>query len=94
MVGLGETADEVEEALADLAAVGVSIVTIGQYLRPTAAHLPVARYWAPEEFDDLAVRGRRLGLSHVQASPLTRSSYHAREALAAAPVSVGAPLRR
>lgn len=93
MVGLGETPDEVEEALADMAAVGVSIATIGQYLRPTKDHLPVARWWAPEEFDDLARRGRRLGLLHVQASPLTRSSYHAREALSdATPVAV--PSRR
>jgi lipoic acid synthetase len=81
MVGLGETADEVEEVLVDLASVGVSIVTIGQYLRPTAKHLPVARYWDPAEFDDLAQRGQRAGLAHVQSSPLTRSSYHAREAL-------------
>ena len=67
-------------------------MTIGQYLRPTAAHLPVARWWEPAEFVDLAERGSRLGL-HVQASPLTRSSYHAREALAdATPVS--APTRR
>ena len=92
MVGLGEDADEVEETLSDLAAVGVDIVTIGQYLRPSAAHLPVARWWEPAEFDDLAERGRRLGLSHVQASPLTRSSYHAREALDATPVA--APARR
>ncbi len=81
MVGLGETADEVEETLADLAAVGVQIVTIGQYLRPSERHLPVARFWEPAEFDDLAERGRRLGLAHVQSSPLTRSSYHARDAL-------------
>ena len=93
MVGLGESADEVEEALADLAAVGVSIVTIGQYLRPTEAHLPVSRWWAPEEFDDLAARGRALGLAHVQSSPLTRSSYHAREALVDA-TPVAAPSRR
>ncbi len=89
MVGLGETADEVDEALADLASVGVSIATIGQYLRPTESHLPVARWWRPEEFEDLARRGRERGLAHVQSSPLTRSSYHAREALAdATPVSV------
>ena len=93
MVGLGETADEVEEALADMAAVGVSIATIGQYLRPTQSHLPVDRWWAPEEFDDLARRGERLGLRHVQASPLTRSSYHAREALSDA-TAVAAPARR
>ena len=93
MVGLGETPEEVEETLADLAAVGVSIATIGQYLRPTEQHLPVARWWEPAEFDELAVRGERLGLKHVQASPLTRSSYHAREALSdATPVS--APTRR
>ncbi|HVB52010.1 MAG TPA: lipoyl synthase [Acidimicrobiales bacterium] len=91
MVGLGETVDEVEEAMADLAAVGVQIVTIGQYLRPTARHLPVARFWEPAEFDDLAERGRRLGLRHVQSSPLTRSSYHAREALGeATPVTAPA----
>jgi lipoic acid synthetase len=93
MVGLGETPDEVEEVLADMAAVGVSIATIGQYLRPTEAHLPVARWWEPTEFDDLAQRGRRLGLQHVQSSPLTRSSYHAREALSDA-TPVAAPSRR
>ena len=93
MVGLGETADEVEEALADLANVGVSIATIGQYLRPTEAHLPVARWWEPQEFSELATRGEGLGLKHVQASPLTRSSYHAREALSdATPVTT--PQRR
>jgi lipoic acid synthetase len=93
MVGLGETAEEVEATLADLAAVGVSIATIGQYLRPTEKHLPVARYWEPAEFDELARRGMALGLSHVQASPLTRSSYHAREALSDA-TPVGVPTRR
>ncbi len=93
MVGLGESADEVEETLADMAAVGVSIATIGQYLRPTQQHLPVARWWEPAEFVDLAERGRRLGLAHVQASPLTRSSYHAREALSEA-TPVAAPSRR
>jgi lipoic acid synthetase len=90
-VGLGETADEVEEALVDLASVGVSIATIGQYLRPTSEHLPVSRWWHPDEFDDLAERGRRAGLAYVQSSPLTRSSYHAREAVdAATPVSLRA----
>ena len=89
MVGLGEEFDEVVETLADLAAVGVQIATIGQYLRPTERHLPVSRWWTPEEFGLLAQRGQALGLSHVQSSPLTRSSYHAREALdASAPVSV------
>jgi lipoic acid synthetase len=71
----------------------VDIVTIGQYLRPTASHLPVARWWTPEEFDELAAVGAAMGFAHVQASPLTRSSYHAREAAAAAgpvPVVLGA----
>jgi lipoic acid synthetase len=92
MLGLGETDDEVVAALGDLAAVGVELVTIGQYLRPSKDHLPVARFAAPEIFDALAAKGRALGLSHVQASPLTRSSYHAREAastVAPVPVSLG-----
>ena len=88
MVGLGETRDEVEETLADLAAVGVQIATIGQYLRPTKNHLPVACWWEPAEFDELAAVGQRLGLSYVQSSPLTRSSYHARDAAASAPAPV------
>jgi lipoyl synthase len=80
MVGLGETMDEVVVALGDLAAIGVDIVTIGQYLRPTREHLPVARWWTPEEFEQLREAGLALGLGHVQSSPLTRSSYHAKEA--------------
>lgn len=88
MVGLGERRDEVEETLADLAAVGVQIATIGQYLRPTTKHLPVARWWEPHEFEELAVAGRSFGLAYVQSSPLTRSSYHARDAAAAAPAPV------
>ena len=77
MVGLGEEFSEVCEAMADLAGVGCSILTIGQYLQPTSSHLPVARWWPPEEFDELSEIGRRLGFAHVEASPLTRSSYHA-----------------
>ncbi|MFV0526377.1 MAG: lipoyl synthase [Acidimicrobiales bacterium] len=77
MVGLGERPEEVEATMADLAAVGVDIVTIGQYLRPTAAHLPIDRWWTPDEFAELAETGRRLGVGHVEASPLTRSSHHA-----------------
>jgi lipoic acid synthetase len=80
MVGLGETDDEVVEALADLAAVGVDVVTIGQYLRPSAGHLPVRRWVEPERFDRWAAAGLDLGLAHVEASPLTRSSHHARQA--------------
>ncbi len=85
IVGLGETHDEVVGALADLAGVGVDIVTIGQYLRPTSNHLPVARWWEPQEFEALkAVGENELGIPHVEASPLTRSSYHARQAASAA----------
>jgi lipoic acid synthetase len=83
MVGLGEAADEVAAALADLRGVGVDIVTIGQYLRPTANHLPVARWWTPAEFDELAAVGRDLGIGHIEAGPLTRSSYNARDAAGA-----------
>lgn len=80
VVGMGEHEDEIVSTLADLAAVGVSIVTIGQYLRPTSHHLPVARWWEPESFDRFAAAGRELGIAHVESSPLTRSSYHARAA--------------
>jgi lipoic acid synthetase len=80
MVGLGERRGEVVAAMADLRAVGVSIITIGQYLRPSRDHLPVSRYWEPEEFEDLRQIGSELGVPHVEASPLTRSSYHARHA--------------
>jgi lipoic acid synthetase len=82
MVGLGETPDEVVGTLADLCNAGVEIVTIGQYLRPTSKHLPVARYWQPEEIEELRQAGLAMGLAHVEASPLSRSSYHARAALA------------
>jgi len=79
MVGLGEEAAEVEATLADLAAAGCRVVTIGQYLRPTARELPVVRYWAPEEFAALEAHGRALGLE-VVAGPFVRSSYRAEEA--------------
>lgn len=84
IVGMGETFDEVVATLADLRSVGVDIVTIGQYLRPTSNHLPVARWWTPEEMDALGAAGRELGLSHVESSPLTRSSHHAEQAAEAA----------
>lgn len=77
MVGLGETEDEVLEALADLAAVGTDIVTLGQYLRPSAQHLPIVRWWHPDEFAKLAEAGEEMGIAHVEAGPLVRSSYHA-----------------
>jgi lipoic acid synthetase len=80
ILGLGETEPEVVGALADLRGVGCDIVTIGQYLRPTWRHLPVARWWAPEDFTRLKEIGEAMGIPHVEASPLTRSSYHARQA--------------
>jgi len=89
IAGLGETAAEMEEALADLAGVGVDIVTIGQYLRPTSNHLPVARWWTPDELTALKHVGEARGIAHVEAGPLVRSSYHARQAAdAAAPAAV------
>jgi lipoic acid synthetase len=84
IVGMGETEQEVKGALADMRAVGVDVVTIGQYLRPTARHRPVHRYVEPVEFDRYAAEGRLLGLPHVEAGPLVRSSYHARDAMASA----------
>ncbi len=84
IVGMGETEVEVLGALADLRAVGVDIITIGQYLRPTARHRPIDRYVDPAEFARYTAEGERLGLPHVEAGPLVRSSYHAREALEAA----------
>jgi lipoyl synthase len=79
MVGLGETRDEVVAVLGDLAAVGCQVVTIGQYLQPTAEQVPVERYWHPDEFAELDVAGRALGLE-VFAGPFVRSSYRAEEA--------------
>ncbi len=80
IVGMGETREEVETTLIDLASVGVQIVTIGQYLRPTSHHLPVARWVEPAEFVRYKQFGESIGLSHVESSPLTRSSYHAKQA--------------
>ena len=79
MVGLGETRDEVVEVLADLRSAGCQVVTIGQYLRPTPQQVEVARYWSPEEFEDLERAGTAMGLE-VFAGPFVRSSYRAEEA--------------
>ena len=79
MVGLGETRDEVVAVLADLAAAGCQVVTIGQYLQPTPEQVPVERYWHPDEFAELEAAGRALGLE-VVAGPFVRSSYRAEEA--------------
>ena len=77
MLGLGETVDEIRAVMRDFADAGVDIVTLGQYLRPSKRHLPVARFVPPEEFAALAEEGRALGIRHVEAGPLVRSSYHA-----------------
>ena len=77
MVGLGEEREELLAVMADLVAAGCHVLTIGQYLQPTPRHRPVARYHHPDEFDELAGEGRRLGLQRVEAGPLVRSSYHA-----------------
>ena len=77
MLGLGETMEQVQATLRDLRAHDVDMVTIGQYLQPTAHHHPVLRYWTPEEFAELERFGTALGFSHVASGPLVRSSYHA-----------------
>jgi lipoic acid synthetase len=77
IVGMGEEWDELLVCMRDLRRSDVNILTLGQYLRPSAGHLPVARYYSPDEFGELREIGLRMGFTHVQASPLTRSSYHA-----------------
>ena len=77
MLGLGETFEQVEQVLKDLRAHDVDMVTIGQYLQPTAHHHPVMKYWTPEEFEKFATLGYSLGFTHVASGPLVRSSYHA-----------------
>ena len=78
ILGLGEERDELVATMHDLVGVGVSILTLGQYLRPSLSHLPVARYYHPDEFAELAELGRGLGFAHVESGPLVRSSYHAK----------------
>ncbi|MBI4638844.1 MAG: lipoyl synthase [Candidatus Rokubacteria bacterium] len=84
ILGLGETREELVGTMRDLLGVGVRILTLGQYLRPSAVHLPVARYYHPGEFEELAGVGRALGFAHVEAGPLVRSSYHAKRQAEAA----------
>jgi lipoyl synthase len=79
MVGLGETHDEMVAAFADLREAGVQVLTVGQYLRPSERHLPVVRYWHPDEFKALEDAAYALGFDHIAAGPLVRSSYHADE---------------
>ena len=80
MLGLGETQEEVVQTLQDLRSVDCQRLTLGQYLRPSLAHIPVARYWTPAEFEELGVIARELGFQQVSSGPLVRSSYHAEAA--------------
>jgi lipoic acid synthetase len=77
MVGLGETKHELLKVFADLVDHGVEVLTVGQYLRPSAKHLPLIRYYHPDEFAELRDEALALGFRHVEAGPLVRSSYHA-----------------
>ncbi|MBL88917.1 MAG: lipoyl synthase [Actinobacteria bacterium] len=81
IVGLGEQESEIDQCLRDLSAIGCDIVTIGQYLKPSPHHLPIKKWVTPDSFKRWEQIGKDLGISHVEASPLTRSSYHARQAL-------------
>ena len=78
ILGFGEQRDELVATMGDLVGAGVSILTLGQYLRPSLSHLPVTRYYHPDEFAELAEIGRGLGFAHVESGPLVRSSYHAK----------------
>jgi lipoic acid synthetase len=84
ILGLGETTEEVVAVMGDLRDVDVDILTLGQYLRPSNDHLPLDRYYTPEEFRELARLGREMGFRHVESGPLVRSSYHAWEQVNAA----------
>jgi lipoic acid synthetase len=86
MLGLGEEREEVLAAMQDLAAQGVDILTLGQYMQPTREHLPIVRYVHPDEFAEYKKLGEQMGFAHVESGPLVRSSYHAFEQEAAAHV--------
>ena len=77
ILGMGEEWDEVKQSMKDLRRSDVDILTLGQYLRPSDSHLPVVRWYTPDEFNELRDFGLKIGFKHVEASPLTRSSYHA-----------------
>lgn len=83
ILGMGETVEEVHATMRDLRDVGVDILTLGQYLRPSASHIPLDRYYTPDEFRALRNVGMEMGFRHVEAGPLVRSSYHAKEQLSA-----------
>ena len=88
MVGLGETWDEIVETMRDLRSVDCDLLTVGQYLRPSDKHAPLARWYTPQEFEELAAVGEALGFRHVASGPLVRSSYHADEQHEAATATV------
>ncbi len=88
MVGLGESYDEIIKTLRDLRAQRVDILTVGQYLQPTARHLPIARFYHPDEFVAIKREALALGFKHAECGPLVRSSYHAREQQEAAAASL------
>lgn len=87
MVGLGESMDELVEVFRDLGERGVDILTVGQYLRPSKDHLPIARFYTPAEFQQLKLEALRFGFRHVESGPLVRSSYHAHEQASATTAS-------
>jgi lipoic acid synthetase len=91
ILGLGETREELVATMRDLRTVDVNILTLGQYLRPSPQHLPVARYYHPDEFAELAAAGYELGFAHVESGPLVRSSYHAKKQTASAEAGCGTP---
>jgi lipoyl synthase len=86
ILGMGETIEEVLVTMRDLREVDVDILTLGQYLRPSADHLPIDRYVTPDEFAQLRAEGMAMGFKHVESGPLVRSSYHAWEQVQAAGV--------
>jgi lipoic acid synthetase len=94
IVGLGEEREELLATMRDLRAVDVNVLTLGQYLRPSAQHLPIARYYRPEEFGELAEAGRAMGFAHVEAGPLVRSSYHAKRQSGHLLAGTGSPTGR
>ncbi|MDO8616767.1 MAG: lipoyl synthase [Dehalococcoidia bacterium] len=93
MVGLGETKHELLMVFADLVDAGCEVLTLGQYLRPSAKHLPVERYYHPDEFAELRAEALALGFRHVEAGPLVRSSYHAERQVAGVRAAGGTALR-
>ena len=77
IIGFGESAKEIHQTMKDLKEVGCDILTVGQYLKPSRVHLPVEKFYTPEDFNELESRGREMGFTHIKAGPLVRSSYHA-----------------